>query len=676
MEPRIINGVSPTQAGYGEQLKMDLHAKAAELGIETSFVDATGHSRTIDPLALQILLESVPAKPEHRLLTGDLIWRGDHRPSAELSDRSHSPMKWQVHDEQRMPMAEGISSGGKVSPIADAWGVHTLSVKDEAGTRDAINVLSVPQKAFEGDFDRVWILAVQLYGVKSSRNWGMGDFTDLAWLIRWAAETGAAGVGVNPLHVLFDDDPEQCSPYSPSSRLFLNPLYIDVPSLPEWDVAFAVEHEAAIAALQRAEMVDYSGIAHLKHEALRRAFTAFKSKTTLKRRTLFEEFRSTSTQLFRFSCFEALRQKFGRPWWEWPERWRSPSDAALEELRQGPEADDIHFVEFQQWCADQQLKSCRDLAHGLALPVGLYLDIAVGVTCDGFDAWNEQVAISRNLSVGAPPDLLNTRGQDWGLAGFNASGLERTSYKPYQGMLASAMRYAGAVRIDHVLGLNRLYLVPRGYLPSEGAYMQMPLEALLAVTALESARNRCVVVGEDLGTVPDGFRERLSDWGIWSYRVMIFERDQHGSFHPPHYYPQDSLVTFNTHDLATYRGWQSGHDIDAKTSLGMDPGETPESRAHGRSMLERALSGSDLNDASFASVLQYLSRTRCRILAISAEDILDVLDQPNIPGTINENPNWRRRLPVPLEEWDTAINRPALERSLVERHRLRSTGQP
>jgi 4-alpha-glucanotransferase len=646
---------------------MDLHAEAAELGIDTSFVDVTGHNRTVDPLALQILVKSVPVKPQHRLLTGDLIWRGDHRPSAELSDRSNCAMKWQLYDEHHMPMAEGICSEGNISPIADAWGIHALTVTDADGICDTINVLSVPQKAFEGDFDRVWILAVQLYGVRSSRNWGMGDFTDLAWLTRWAAETGAAGVGVNPLHVLFDDEPEQCSPYSPSSRLFLNPLYIDVTGLPEWDVAFAVEHEAAIAALQRAEIVDYSGIAHLKHEALRRAFTAFKLKTTLKRRTALEDFRSKSPQLFRFSCFEALRRKFGRPWWEWPERWRSPSDAALEELRQGPEADDIHFVEFQQWCADQQLKSCRDLARDLKLPVGLYLDIAVGVACDGFDAWNEQIAISRNLSVGAPPDLLNTGGQDWGLAGFTASGLERTSYKPYQDMLESAMRYAGAVRIDHVLGLNRLYLVPRGYLPSEGAYVQMPLEALLAVTALESVRNRCVVVGEDLGTVPDGFRERLSDWGIWSYRVMMFERDQYGSFHPPHYYPQDSLVTFNTHDLATYRGWQSAYDIDAKNSLGMDPGETPESRAHAHAMLERALGEADLNDASFASVLQYLSRTRCRILAISAEDILDVLDQPNIPGTIKENPNWRRRLPVNLEDWYRSIDRSALEDSLRDR---------
>ncbi len=468
---------------------------------------------------------------------------------------------------------------------------------------------------------------------------------------------GAAGIGLNPLHALFDDHPRDCSPYSPNSRLFLNSLYVDVSRLPELPEEFAVEHAASIEAARSAQLVDYQAVADLKMAALRRAFEAFKSKTTLKRRTSFDEFRREGGQLLsRFACFEVLRRKFRGPWWDWPDQWSSPHDGALNELRTGADAPEIEFIEFIQWCADQQLKVCRDLARSVNLPVGLYLDVAVGVKADGFDAWNEQVAISRRLSVGAPPDLLNTAGQDWGLAGFNASGLALRSYEPFRAVLRASMRYAGAIRLDHVLGLNRLYLVPSGYLPSQGAYVQMPFEALLAVAALESVAHHCVVIGEDLGTVPDGFRERLLDWEIWSYRVMMFERGHDGSFLPIDHYPRDAMVTFNTHDLPTFAGWRSGHDIDLKHALGIDPGESRDARAYATHMLSKVLNGVDHGELSFYSALDYLAHTKSRILGVEIEDLLGVMDQPNIPGTINEHPNWRRRLPVPIEEWSQFID--------------------
>ncbi len=205
----------------------------------------------------------------------------------------------------------------------------------------------------------------------------------------------------------------------------------------------------------------------------------------------------------------------------------------------------------------EQLRSCRDLAARLGMKVGLYLDVAVGVQSDGFDAWNEQAAISRHLAVGAPPDPLNTAGQNWGLAGFNAAGLEIQSFEPYREMLRASMRHAGAIRLDHVLGLKRLYLVPHGFAADNGVYVQMPFEALLAATAQESVAHRCVVIGEDLGTVPEGFREQMADWGIWSYQVMMFERDDQGSFRGIDHYAPNALVTFNTHDLSTYAGWRS-----------------------------------------------------------------------------------------------------------------------
>jgi 4-alpha-glucanotransferase len=301
--------------------------------------------------------------------------------------------------------------------------------------------------------------------------------------------------------------------------------------------------------------------------------------------------------------------------------------------------------------------------------VGLYLDVAVGVQSDGFDAWNEQTAISRHLAVGAPPDSLNTAGQNWGLAGFNAAGLEIKSFEPYREMLRASMRHAGAIRLDHVLGLKRLYLVPRGFGPDNGVYVQMPFEALLATTAQESMAHRCVVIGEDLGTVPEGFREQMADWGIWSYLVMMFERDDRGSFRGLDHYAANALVTFNTHDLSTYAGWRSFSDLALKRSLGIDPGESDDARWHALTMLTDLLRHNAIDRDDLYAVAGFLARTKSRLLAISLEDLLGVIDQPNIPGTVNEHPNWRRRLPLAIEAIAGVIDVNALKAAMEERTR-------
>jgi 4-alpha-glucanotransferase len=315
------------------------------------------------------------------------------------------------------------------------------------------------------------------------------------------------------------------------------------------------------------------------------------------------------------------------------------------------------------------LAAARDRADRLGMKVGLYLDVAVGVQSDGFDAWNEQAAISRHLGVGAPPDPLNTAGQSWGLAGFNATGLELKSFEPYREMLRAAMRHAGAIRLDHVLGLKRLYLVPQGFGAADGVYVQMPFEALLAATAQESVANRCVVIGEDLGTVPQGFREQIADWGIWSYLVMMFEREDHGPFKGIDQYMANALVTFNTHDLSTYAGWRSFGDLKTKRALGIDPGETDEARWHALAMLDDVLRHHAIERNDLASVVNFLARTKSRLLAIALEDLLGVADQPNIPGTVDEHPNWRRRLPVPLEQIASKIDVAALKAATRERSR-------
>ncbi len=378
---------------------------------------------------------------------------------------------------------------------------------------------------------------------------------------------------------------------------------------------------------------------------------------------------SAGRLLSRFACFEVLRHKFNKPWWEWPAEWRQPDEATCARLRRGPDKAEIEFVEFVQWTADRQLAACQQRAKKLGMKVGLYLDVAVGVQSDGFDAWNEQSAISRRLAVGAPPDPLNTNGQNWGLAGFNAAGLEIRSFEPYREMLRASMRHAGAIRLDHVLGLKRLYLVPHGLAARNGVYVQMPFEALLAATAQESVAHRCVVIGEDLGTVPEGFREQMADWGIWSYQVMMFERDDHGRFRGIDHYAPNALVTFNTHDLSTYAGWRSFSDLKLKRSLGIDPGESDDARWHALTMLTDILRHHAIDSHDLYAVAGFLARTKSRLLAISLEDLLGVIDQPNIPGTVNEHPNWRQRLPLALDEIAAAIDVAALKNATAERTR-------
>jgi 4-alpha-glucanotransferase len=647
---------------------MDLVTKAKELGIQTEFVDGQGHRHVTDAAALKIILDALPVRVPHRFLEGAVVIRPGRPSRSELGHAATFPLRWKIVAGLKV-IAEGETRDRVIIWPPDLpVGSHRLHLTDASSFTEEVPLIVAPPKAFSGDFDRCWLLAVQLYSIRSVRNWGIGDFTDLERLIDLAADLGAEGVGLNPLHALFDDRPGDCSPYSPNSRLFLNPLYVDVEKLAGRSAASG----DTIARLRESDIVDYVAVAELKWRALRSAFDAFKAKPKSKDKTrdqaAFTKFCAERAPLLpRFACFETLRHKFNRPWWEWPEEWRQPDEAKCAVLRQGPDAAEIEFVEFVQWAADRQLQACQKRASKLGMKVGLYLDVAVGVQSDGFDAWNEQVAISRHLAVGAPPDPLNTAGQNWGLAGFNAAGLEIKSFEPYREMLRASMRHAGAIRLDHVLGLKRLYLVPHGFAADNGVYVQMPFEPLLAATAQESTVHRCVVIGEDLGTVPEGFREQMAEWGIWSYQVMMFERDDHGAFRDIDYYTPNALVTFNTHDLSTYAGWRSFSDLALKRSLGIDPGESDEARWHALTMLSDVLRHHAIDRHDLYAVAGFLARTRSRLLTISLEDLLGVIDQPNIPGTVNEHPNWRQRLPLAIDKIAAAIDVAALKTATAER---------
>lgn len=644
---------------------MDLFTKAAELGIQTGFHDGQGQWHTTGEAALKLILDAMPVRTPHRFVASPVVVRASEGARTVLNEAATFPLTWKILDGVKV-IAEGTTEGREITWPRDLpVGVHRLSLVDAKKFPDEAPFVVAPSKAFPGTFDRSWILAVQLYGVRSERNWGIGDFTDLQDLIKLAASSGAGGVGLNPLHALFDDRPAECSPYSPNSRLFLNPLYIDVEALPEYA---ANDSGDTLAEMRASKFVDYVDIAAVKSTAMRAAFETFYADPTSERQKAFAAFRAERAPLLtRFACFEVLRHQQQTAWWDWPSEWLLPDDATCEAFRAGPDGKEVAYIEYVQWNADLQLKACFDLTTKLGMPVGLYLDVAVGVQSGGFDAWNEQIAISRHLSVGAPPDALQPAGQNWGLAGFNAAGLEVQGFAPFKDMLRASMRYAGAVRLDHVLGLNRLYVVPHGYDADNGAYVKMPLEALLAVTAQESVANRCVVIGEDLGTVPDGFRDHLASWGIWSYLVMMFERDERYAFRGIDYYAPNALVTFNTHDLPTYAGWRSLHDLQLKRSLGIDPGESDDARRYALQMLSEALRAQGINTEDFYAVAHFLARTRTRLLAVALEDLLGVIDQPNIPGTINEHPNWRQRLPATVETMAMSIDRDALHIATADR---------
>jgi 4-alpha-glucanotransferase len=622
--------------------------RAARLGIETQYHDAFGRLRVVDPDILSRFVDllsrnSVPAQSS---LPMTVVARVHRQSVLPVDVAPGTPVHWAVAD-----IVRGNGEAPHVPLSLDLpAGTYTLRAAFDGKSEEA-TLLMAPERAYQGvSRDRFWGIAVQLYGVRSHRNWGHGDFTDLAALIDIAADRGAAAIGLNPLHALFDNYADDASPYSPNSRLFINTLYIDVEAVPGFPGLDAAGLRDDVTRLRQTELVDYTAVADAKLKGLRLAWQGFRSGTFSDDERAFASFRAERGEMLqRFGAFEFLRRQHGLPWRDWPEEWRDADHAALERLRQ-ESGEEIAFFEFLQWLAHEQLSRCCERIRLRGLKLGLYLDIAVGVSSAGFDSWCERDTVLDALSVGAPPDILNVEGQNWGLAGTDPVALERHKLEPFRRMLRASMHYAGAVRLDHVLGLKRLFLIPNGLSATHGSYVRFPFEALLAVAAQESVTNQCIVIGEDLGTVPDGFRETLADWGLWSYQVMMFEREGEGRFRPADGYRAEALATFNTHDLPTFAGWKSDHDLTVKRDIGMDPGENEEDRSRARSALRDALGLPDSADIDFSDVAAFLARTPSRLLVLAMEDILRVRDQPNVPGTVNEHPNWRRRLPVALED--------------------------
>jgi 4-alpha-glucanotransferase len=524
-----------------------------------------------------------------------------------------------------------------------------------------IDVVVAPPRAYLPPVERMWGLAVQLYTLRSQRNWGIGDFGDLERICRIAGDAGASLVGINPLHASHRSDPEAASPYAPTSRRFLNWLAIDIEALPEAADPDVQHYLASVSddlrALRMKSFVDYTGVAMVKAPALKLCFAALSGTRT-------EAFGTYVTaggeELRRFAIHEVLVARYGRNAANWPATLRAgDGDAIAGFAREEPRA--IEFSMYLQWCASEQLDRVAAAAreHG----VTLYRDLAVGVESGGAEAWGATDYVM-TASVGAPPDLLNTVGQDWGLPPLSPVTLERDAYAAFAGLLADNMRDAGALRIDHAMSLMRLFWIPRGGRPAEGAYVNYPFDDLLAIVARESARAHCMVIGEDLGTVPSGFRDKMTANNILSYRILLFERDGNGAFLPPEAYPELALAATGTHDLPPLAGWLEGDDIGLHERLRLIDGETArqtrEAREAGVAQLRAALVASgDLRelepdtDALVLGAYRYLARSPARIVMLQIEDAIGERTPVNIPGTNLEYPNWRRKLRDDLDTIET-----------------------
>jgi len=638
------------------------------------------------PLAVPLSLQVAAATRTHRWI---LTAEDGATTAAEFLPANLPPIA-----KQRLGAVNLIRCELSLPPLATP-GYYRLEVEQpgrEVRDQTPMTLVIAPPTCFQPDAtqgdNRVWGPTVQLYGLRSRRNWGIGDFGDLRALIDLTADAGGGVVGVNPLHAMFPDDPGRISPYRPSSRCFVNVLYLDVEAVPEFaecetarNLVAGERFQARLRRLRAAELVGYEDTAAAKLEVLKLLHRHFRDQhlsNDSERARAFHDFRAKGGEaLERHARFEALQQHFrgGDPsvwgWPAWPQEYRR-ADAAAVEAFAAEHAPAVEFFAWLQWLADEQLTAIGQQSWRRGLGVGLYQDMALGVHPGGAEAWAWQDVFASGAYAGAPPDSFNLLGQNWGLPPLVPHRLREAAYAPFIEVLRANMRHCGALRIDHVMALTRVFWVPAGLSAAQGAYVSYSLDDLLGILALESQRNQCLVIGEDLGTVPDGCRESLAAAGVLSYRPFLFERTLQGSFKPPADYPRQALVAVSTHDLPTLRGFWKGGDLDLRISLKLFSSEDQ----HIKLVLERAqdrarflmalarenllpegasahpISVPDVTPALVLGIHSYLARTPAQVLVVQPEDVLGVVEQVNLPGSRDDqHPNWRRRLPLNIEDW-------------------------
>ncbi|WP_114952444.1 4-alpha-glucanotransferase [Sphingosinicella terrae] len=591
-----------------------LDRRAREAGVVRDWIDAAGKQQRVSDRSLEAVLEALgdTSEPEEPPLV-----------TAEIGESVTLP-------------------SGRRLPAFDEPGYHDA---------DGVIVAVAPPRAWTivdaAPGRRPWGLAVQLPSLRDRRGEPFGDFASLRLLAERAGALGADALAISPVHALFPSDPARYGPYGPSTRLFLNALF--------------AAPEGGAAGTPARDLIDWKEAIPERLRRLRSAYDALEEDA---RTELTSWRRAQGEPLERHARYDALYAHFleageGRGFLSWPEPYRDPASPAVE-LFAREQADEIAFYAWIQWLADRQLGEAQAAAREAGMAIGLVADLAVGMDPGGSHAWSARDALLTGLSVGAPPDPLGPDGQDWGITTFSPPALRRTGFREFIATIRASLRHAGGIRIDHALGLRRLWVVPQGFPATEGAYVACPETDLMRLLALESWRARAIVVGEDLGTISPGFREEMEERGLLGMRVLWFERTRRGGFKPSAEWDRTAAAMTSTHDLPTVAGWWSGRDIDWTWRIGRSSNfESAEAeqaaRAADRRRLWRAIGDGGRQPTrnspqrAVAAAIAFAGGSGCDLALIPAEDLLGIEEQPNLPGTIDEHPNWRRRLPVEIE---------------------------
>jgi len=631
-----------------------LHDLAHAAGIEIDWRDVNGQNQRVSDDSLRAVLGAIgfPAATEseiaesHAALSREMQGAAQRLITAEIYRPIRlqaAPGRFKITLESGETIeGEAAESNGMIDlpQIAQA-GYHKLEIN---GRETALAV--APPRAFTledaAKGQKIWGLAVQLYALRRNGDGGIGDFTALASFARAAAAHGADAVAISPVHAQFYNDVTRFSPYSPSNRAAFNALHIGEDS----------QHQADDG------LIDWPTSSAAKLAALRKSFANFQDHASL---TAFRQ--NSGPGLERHALFEALQTSLSehhpaaQDWRQWPEAYRDPQNPAVFRFSQD-NAHEVSFHAYLQYRADQGMREAQKAARDAGMKIGIIADLAVGTDHAGSQSWSRQDEVLRGLEIGAPPDAVNREGQSWGITAFSPRGLRNSGFAAFIEMLRHALRHAGGVRIDHVMGLARLWVIPQGLSSAEGAYLRLPAEDLMRLVILESQRHRAVILGEDLGTLPHGYQERLDAAGIAGLRLLWFER--HGLyFKPPSEWTKTAVAMTSTHDLPTVAGWWQGVDIAWREKLNM-AGDSEELRVEERGKLwgafhesgaTRAMRPADEDGASAVdAACAHLGYAACTLGLLPIEDVLAAPEQPNLPGTIDQHPNWRRRLSAPAEE--------------------------
>ena len=649
---------------YEDYLKrpVTVGAEAVRLALTAMGLDVT------TPDAITAALRDVSDTRRQRALPASIVVRSgeQHRLTVSAPD-----VRLTTEDGAEQALVAG-AGGEVVLPASLPLGYHRLSV-DSGVSHLVVTPGACPLPMTRRGFG--WM--AQLYAVRSEQSWGIGDCNDLAELARFSGGIGAAMILVNPMHAAAPVLPQEASPYSPTSRRYRNPLYLRIEDIAEYARLSPDDGEVVAGLAQRArnasdpDRIDRDAAFTAKMAALELLFATPRSDEDQQAFRIWCEHEGAG--LVDFATFCVLAEEHGSGWHSWPDELQHPASPAVARARTDAGAR-VEFHMWLQWLTNRQLATAQQAATDAGMAVGIVHDLAVGVDPGGADAWALQDDLATGMTVGAPPDGFNQRGQDWGLPPLLPQRLPDTGFQPFRDMLRSVLQHAGGIRIDHVMGLWRLWWVPQGRSAADGTYVSYPARDLLGVLALEAHRAGAMVVGEDLGTVQTGVREALAEHRILSSRVLYFERvddDPDKPMLPAAQYPELALTSITTHDLPTASGWWADEEITVQTELGLfGEGTTPQQQrerkaAERRDMIDLLLSeglvGEDPTDDEFAVAMHaFLARTPSLLVATGLGDAIGDRRQPNMPGTVDEYPNWRLPLarsgpqgpqPVGLEEF-------------------------